>query len=326
MKHIGPLLLFAILILSACSPSGAVSPTLPAPAFEILEASPTPKPSTTPFTLVLSDALGRNVEIVGAPQRVVSLSAPITSSFFLSGLQDLLVGRDSSSLYPEAAEAIPSLGDRFAEFDPALILPLEADLILADMSYPMESVLTIEALGLPVFVLPLATSLDDVYVNLSLIGTLTNQQVAVDQSIAALSERVSAVELALQNVDSKPTVFYELEASDPTAPWTYGAGTILDEVLALAGGENVAAGLSGTWVQMPLTELQALNPAYILLADAAYGVSLESLQGRPGWDTLEAVQQGQVLPFDESIISLPGPRIVDAIEDLAALLHPDRYP
>ena len=326
MKQLVPSLLSAVAILAGCSPSETSTATLPAPAFEILEASPTPEPSATPFTLVLSDALGRSVEIVGAPQRVISLSAPITSSFFTSGLQELLVGRDSSSIHPEEAETIPSLGDRFAEFDPALFLPLEADLILADTNYPLESVLAIEALGLPVFVLPLATSLDDIYANLSLIGTLTDKQEAVDQSIAALSERMRAVEMALQDVDSRPAVFYELEASDPTAPWTYGAGTILDEMLALAGGENVAASLAGTWVQLPLSELQAADPAYILLADAAYGVSLESLQSRPGWDTLEAVQQGQVLPFDESIISLPGPRIIDAIEDLAALLHPDRYP
>ncbi len=328
MKRTISLFLLMVFVLSACgeTPTSAEATELPAPQVDFQEATLTAQPSPTPFTLQLTDALGRNVTIAEPPQRVISLSPFLTSSIFASGLDSLLVGRDSFSLYPEEAEALPSLGDKFADFDTVQFQSFNADLVLADVTYPFESIMAIESLGIPVFIFPIATSLDEVYSNISLIGILTDNEAKTDASIQELDLRASAVQLSLEAVESQPYIFYELEASDPTAPWTYGAGTILDEMFQFAGAQNAAFSLSGTWVQLPLVDLQSVDPAVILLADAAYGVSAETLATRPGWGSLTAVAQGQVLAFDETIISQPGPRIVDAIEELATLLHPDLYP
>jgi iron complex transport system substrate-binding protein len=317
----------SLFFLLACAASENISvETLPPPGVNVLVASATPEASATPFVLELSDALGRNVQIIGEPRRVISLSSFITSTFFSAGAEHLLVGRDSLSLYPPEAEDIPSLGDMFSEFDAVQFIPLNADLVLADETYPFESILNIEALGVPIFILPTAVELEDIYSNISIIGSLTNQQELFDLTIEDFQQRLASVGQVIGDTSPRPRVFYELEASDPENPWTYGAGTILDEILELAGSENAALNLEGTWVQLPLSELQAINPEFILLADAAYGIDLATLQARPGWTGLEAVLDGQVLAFDETIISKPGPRIIEMIEALAAEFHPNLFP
>jgi len=67
------------------------------------------------------------------------------------------------------------------------------------------------------------------------------------------------------------------------------------------------------------------NPQVILLGDAAYGVTIESVKARPGWEALDAVQNNRVYAFNDDLGSRPGPRLVDGLEELAKLLHPELF-
>jgi iron complex transport system substrate-binding protein len=94
----------------------------------------------------------------------------------------------------------------------------------------------------------------------------------------------------------------------------------------MAGGKNLGANLQGEWVQISLEELIARDPDLILLGDAIWGgVTVESVKARAGWEALEAVQNGRTYPFDDNLVSRPGPRLVDGLEALARLLHPDLF-
>ncbi|NIP85208.1 MAG: hypothetical protein GTO03_06475 [Planctomycetales bacterium] len=66
----------------------------------------------------------------------------------------------------------------------------------------------------------------------------------------------------------------------------------------------------------------AQNPEIILLGDAIYGVSPEDVAQRPGWEALDAVQSNRIFPFNDDLVSRPGPRLVDGLELLVELLHP----
>jgi iron complex transport system substrate-binding protein len=72
-----------------------------------------------------------------------------------------------------------------------------------------------------------------------------------------------------------------------------------------------------------MEQLLVADPAVILLGDAAYGETPEKVAARPGWDALAAVRNGQVFAFDDNLVSRPGPRLVDGLEALAKLLHPE---
>jgi iron complex transport system substrate-binding protein len=76
-------------------------------------------------------------------------------------------------------------------------------------------------------------------------------------------------------------------------------------------------------VQISSEELVAQNPDVILLADALYGVTVESVAERAGWSEIKAVGEGNVYPFDPFILSVPGPRLVDGFERIVDILYPD---
>ena len=130
---------------------------------------------------------------------------------------------------------------------------------------------------------------------------------------------------ALGDVQERPLVFYELDATDPANPWTTGPGTFIDAAIRLAGGRNVGAVLDGAWAQISIEALLEQNPDIILLSDAPYGVTPEAVAQRAGWDALKAVQEGKVYPFDPNLLSVPGPRLVEGLETLAVLLHPEVF-
>jgi iron complex transport system substrate-binding protein len=120
-------------------------------------------------------------------------------------------------------------------------------------------------------------------------------------------------------------VFYELDATDATKPYTAGPGTFIDLVIQRAGGVNVASNLKDQYPQLSLEQLVVLNPDIIVLSDSAYGETPEKVAARAGWGTLSAVKNGRVLPFDYHLLSLPGPRLVDGLEQLVKLLHPELF-
>ena len=94
----------------------------------------------------------------------------------------------------------------------------------------------------------------------------------------------------------------------------------------MAGGDNLGANLQGEWVQISLEELIARDPDLILLGDALWGgVTVRGVKARRGGETWPAVQKDQILPFDDNLVSRPGPRLVDGLEGLARLLHPELF-
>jgi iron complex transport system substrate-binding protein len=183
----------------------------------------------------------------------------------------------------------------------------------------------IEDLGLTVYYLPNPVKLEELYTNLETVGVLIGREQEAADLAESLKQRVSAVETALAGVEDSPLVFYELDATDPAKPWTSGPGTFLDTFIRDAGGKNVAAEMDSAWAQISQEELILQNPDIILLGDAAYGVTPEQVAARPGWDQIKAVQEGQIFPFDDNLASRPGPRLVDGLENLAKILHPDLF-
>ncbi len=126
-------------------------------------------------------------------------------------------------------------------------------------------------------------------------------------------------------LSSRIPVFYEIDATDPTKPWTYGPGTFGDLLIARAGGYNIGSIASDPYPQISIEQVVAANPSIIILGDSMWGVTPESVKVRPGWETLPAVASGSIHPFDDNLVSRPGPRLVDALEQLAKLLRPELF-
>jgi iron complex transport system substrate-binding protein len=204
-------------------------------------------------------------------------------------------------------------------------LALEPDLILAAQIVSEENIQVLKDLGLTVYRQDNPTDFDSLYENLLDIAAITGHTAETETLVADLQARVGAIETAIADAKDAPSVFYELDANDPSNPWTTGSGTFIDYIITKAGGVNAAAALQGDYAQISAEELIAVNPEIIMLADALYGVTPESVAERPGWDVIIAVQNSAIYPIDPNIMSVPGPRLVDALEETAKIVHPELF-
>jgi iron complex transport system substrate-binding protein len=177
-----------------------------------------------------------------------------------------------------------------------------------------------------VFALPNPTDLPGMFANLRTTATLTGREAEAEALITDLESRVTAVTNTIAAVEEKPLVFYEIDGTDANAPWTSGSGTFVDTLITMSGGQNVGAVLDGAWAQISIEELISQNPDIIILGDFTWGgVTPEDVAARDSWTGLTAVQNGAVYTFDDNQVSRPGPRLVDGLENMAKLLHPELF-
>jgi cobalamin transport system substrate-binding protein len=278
--------------------------------------------SPTTFT----DGSGRTVMLRLPVQRIVSLAPSNTEVLFAVGAGSQLVGRDSYSDYPVEAKNVADIGGGFSALNMEVILSKKPDLVLASPLTPPEQIADLDKAGLTVYVLPNPKSFDDLYANLQFVGKITGHENAAGTLVESLKARVQAVVSKVAVASALPTVYYELDATDPSAPYTSGPDTFVDLLIRTAGGENFGGNLKGDWVQISVEEVLAKQPDMIVLGDNTYGgVTPEQVKARPGWDALNAVKQGKIFIFDDNTVSRPGPRLVDGLEAMAKLLHPDLF-
>ncbi len=317
------ILTLACALLAACA-SQPAAPTL-APT-EILASTATPAPTAQVAVaegISLVDGLGREVHLDAPAARIVSVAPSNTEILYAIGAGDQVVGRDEFADYPPAAASIPSVGGSMGEFNAEAIVALEPDLVLAAEINTPELVNQLEKLGLTVYYLSNPKTIEEMYVNLEIVAQLSGQDVS--DLIASLKERVAAVDEKIATVSSRPTVFYEMDGSDPSKPWTYGLGTFGDLLIARAGGDNIGGDSDNPYPQLSLEQIVVADPSIIILGDAAWGVSPEAVAARAGWETIAAVKSNQIYPIDDNLITRPGPRLVDGLEELAKILHPELF-
>jgi iron complex transport system substrate-binding protein len=295
---------FFIALLAACAP----------------QATPTAAPAALTFT----DGLGREVMLDGPAQRIISIAPSNTEILFAIGAGDQVVGRDEFSTDPAAAKEVTNIGSAFDTLNAEAIVSLEPDLVLAAEINTPEQVKQLEDLGITVYYLNNPHTVEEMYGNLEIVAQLTGREAEAATLIDSLKERVAAVDEKLAPISSRPTVFYELDSTDPSKPFTAGKDTFITLLIERAGGTNIAADLD-SYPQMSLEQIVAADPNFIILGDSMWGVSPEMVAARPGWENLSAVKNGQVLPFDDNLVSRPGPRLVDGLEQLAKLLHPELF-
>ena len=274
--------------------------------------------------ITLTDGLGREVQLASAAQRIVSLAPSNTEILFALGAGDKVVGRDEVSDYPEEALALPTVGG-WSGFSAEAIVALKPDLVLAAEINTPELVKELEGLGLTVYYLSNPKTLEELYVNIEIVATLTGRDAT--KLTDSLKARVAAVDEKIMPLSYQPSVFYEVDATDPSKPYSVGPGTFIHLLINRAGGANAVelAGITDPYPQISLEQLVIAPPDIIILGDSMWGTTAEAVATRPGWDTLKAVVDGKIFPFDDNLVSRPGPRLIDGLEALARLLHPEVF-
>jgi iron complex transport system substrate-binding protein len=337
MKRIWIVLFLFLFALSACAP--AATPTATAVPTAIPTTAPTAAPTATvkPTAAAtsaatpsdkgnaLTDGMGRKVAFTGPAKKIISLAPSNTEVLYAVGAGLQMVGRDEFSDFPEDAKKLTSVGGSMGKYNFEQIASLQPDLVLASPLNTPEQIKSLEDLKLTVYVLPNPTTLDEMFTNLVTVGGLTGHSDVAKDLATGLQTRVKRTVDALAGVKTQPKVFYELDATDPAKPYTAGANTFIDTLIKMVGGVNVGANLKGDYPQISQEVLLTENPDIILLGDAAYGTTVDSIAKRPGWAAINAVKQNKVFTFDDNTVSRPGPRLVDGLETLAKLVHPEAF-
>jgi iron complex transport system substrate-binding protein len=305
-------LLLVCLFIAGCGANSTATPT----------ANPTP--TTEQFEIV--DGLGRMIAFDKPAQKIVSISPSNTEILFAIGAGSQVVGRDEFSDYPEEAKSLPNVGGGFGALDMEKMVLLRPDLVLASQLTPEDQVQSIEKLGLKVFLVDNPETLEDMFTILSQVSQISGTQEQAQALIDQLKTRVSAVDEKIAKVEQKPLVFYELDSTDPNAPWTAGPGSFIEKLITRAGGENLGTKLTDSYAQISIEQLLIDNPEIIILGDYTWGgVTLDDVKARQSWAGIDAVKQDKVFTFDDNLVSRPGPRLVAGLEALAKLLHPELF-
>jgi len=119
---------------------------------------------------------------------------------------------------------------------------------------------------------------------------------------------------------ARPRTFYELDATKEI----YGPAkdSFVAQMIQLAGGTPITTGDPNVF-SIPLETLIASDPEVVVLGDGAYGTTAEIVRARPGWETMTAVRSGAIRPANDTLVTRPGPRLVDGLRDLAIAIHPE---
>ncbi len=290
-------------------------------------ASPTPVPPTaapTPSSVTVTDDANRSVTIVGVPQRIVSLAPSTTEIAFALGLGSRVVAVDSFSDYPSGVKSLSQVTTSPLNFEQ--VVSFKPDLVLAAGLQSPDDIKKLEDLKLTVLVVGSAnTTFDSVYADIALVGQATKTSAQAQSVTDAMRQKVQAVEAKIANAKTKPRVYWELDSTDPSKPYVPGPGSFINDIITMDGGVNVAANVKSPYAQVNAEEIISANPQIIILSDAAYGTTVESVKTRPGWSVIDAVKNNKIFPIDDNLVSRPGPRIVDGLEAAAKLIHPEVF-
>ncbi|MEE8470854.1 MAG: ABC transporter substrate-binding protein [Dehalococcoidia bacterium] len=268
------------------------------------------------------DNQGREIHLQSIPVRIVSHVPSITETLFALGLGDRVVGVSDHGDFPEEAANKPKVGGYFT---PSIekIVALNPDLVLTD-GHPAD-IAQLDGLGIPYIVLE-PEDIDELLSNIELLGAITGSEKSASELRSDMEEHIDAVVSMVKDAP-RPRVFYILDATDPTKPWTAGPGSFVDDLLSLAGGENVAGEAQGPWIQFSLEELVASDPE-IILVDSMHGtavMSLEQMKEHDAWREITAVKEDRIGLIDGDLVNRHGPRIVQGLEEMARIIHPELF-
>jgi iron complex transport system substrate-binding protein len=270
-----------------------------------------------------TDDMDRSVAIGQIPQRIVSFGPNITEILFALSLEEKVVGVSNYCDYPEAAKSKPKVGDAF---NPSLekIAELEPDLVLTLKQEQLNSQL--DALGVTFMVMD-PEDIDGIFKDIELIGEINGVTKKAGELIEDMQDSISQVIASMEDVP-EVRVFFIIDATDLTLPWTAGTSSFIGALIKMAGGENIAAKGQGAWVQFSLEQIVSSDPEVIIIQTMTEGIattSKEDLEEHPVWGEITAVKQGKIGFISGDLVSRPGPRIVQGLEAIAKIIHPELY-
>jgi iron complex transport system substrate-binding protein len=280
--------------------------------------------------ITLVDAMGNVVTFDEPPERIVSLAPSNTEILFLLGAGDSVVGVTDYCDYPYNFTAwieagnMSSIGNYYGpSIEP--IVALEPDLILASTG-SLDAATSLTKLGYNVLVTE-GQKLDEILADIILVGRATYKNTEASNVVSEMRARIDAVINQVAAATTTPKVYHEVWY-DPIM--SIGPTTFIDEIIGLAGGENIFHDAATSWPTVSSEAIVERNPDVMFFPDMYMSTvnfyeTIEAVKERPGWASITAVKNNAIYEIDADIISRTGPRLVDALEAIAKMVHPEIF-
>ena len=270
---------------------------------------------------VVTDQLGRQVDLPEDPQRVVSLAPNITEIVFSLGQGYRLKGATQFSDYPPIARKLPRVGS-YVHLDLEKIVALQPDLCIAIKDGNPKAVADkLEALDIPVYAVD-PRGLDAVMDTVLEIGRILNADVRANAVVADMRSRIRQVEAKLGSTSHRPGVFFQIGISPIVS---VGTQTFIHELIVRAGGKNLAEG-PRSYPTYNREQIIALAPEVIIISSMAGADLFEKAKHEWNqWPAIPAVRDSRIFLVDSGLFDRPTPRLVDALESLVRIIHPELF-
>lgn len=265
------------------------------------------------YPLEIRDQFNRSFTINSPPRRIVSGSPGNTEILFALGLGERLVGVTDWCDYPPAVKDKPKIGN-IAPLNIEKVLSLRPDLVLACNLNGREPVENLTELGVPTIALN-PVSFPAIIKAIQLVGRITGQGKQAEELAAAFATAIDKAKKKGLASDKRIKVLVAI-GDDLQDLWTAGSGTFLDEAVTLYGGDNIAAGLGFDWGRLGMEYILKMNPD-LILTELEPTVFLED----PFFGQLAAGRKRHIYQIDVDIFSRPGPRLIEALNELAPLFE-----
>ena len=267
------------------------------------------------------DEVGRKVAFAFPPKRIVSLAPNITEILFSLGLDTEIVGVSTLSNFPERAKQKVQVGS-YVSPDFERIVSLKPDLVIATgVGNTRDVVDRLDRLGFPTYVI-FPKNFDDILKSMDHLGRVVDREKEAAAIVQGMKKRRERIVERIKDLH-RPRVFL-LVGEAPIV--TAGKGSFADDLIRLAGGENIAGKEKEMYPRLGMEEVLQRAPEVILISSMNPKAEHKKvLQEWSRWKTLPAVKDNRIYVIDSDLIDRPSPRIIDGLEGIARILHPDIF-
>ena len=267
------------------------------------------------------DQLGREIRVPDDPKRIIALAPSITEIIFALEQQDRLKGTTQFSNYPAEAAKLPKVGS-YVRLDLERIVALRPDLCIAIKDgNPKGTIDRLQSLNIPVFAVN-PHNLESMMQTIQKIGGILNASAKAKTLVKEMRRRMQAVDALVSRIERRPRVFIQIGISPVISA---GRNTFIHELIVRAGGVNVAAGNSA-YPHFSREQVLALSPDVLIITSMSRSGAFE--KAKADWNRLSdmtAVRENRIYTVNSDVFDRPSPRLLDALEILTRLLHPELF-
>ncbi len=272
--------------------------------------------ATSGFPCTVIDARGKTLTFASAPRRIVSLAPSETEDLYDLGVADRIVADTTADDFPAAARQLPHVTGNMMDPSVESIESFNPDLVVAVGSINQKTVAALDRANVPTLVVDPKT-VEDTYAALKLLGRATGTEARAATLTSAMQARIGAVRQRMARAAARPKV---LILYDVNPIYTTGPGSFIDDLIQVAGGQNIVSSPVPGNVLSP-ERVIAAQPEVILCEPYLR----DKVQQFPGWrEGIAAVRKGAFFSASEgATLVRPTPRLANGAEELARFLHPE---